>query len=76
MNKERRKQLDKAIAMLDEAKSIIESVRDEEQDAFDNMPESLQAGERGEKMESAISLMDEVIDEIDSSLDNLNEASA
>lgn len=75
MNKERRKQLEEAIAKLEDAKSLIESVRDEEQDAFDNMPEGLQSGERGERMEAAISQMDDAISEIESSVDSLNEAS-
>ena len=46
MNKARRKQLEKASALLSEAREIIESCRDEEQDAFDNMPEGLQQSER------------------------------
>ncbi|MGG7621296.1 hypothetical protein [Bacillus coreaensis] len=33
----------------------MESVKDEEQDAFDNFPEGLQVSERGEAMEDAIS---------------------
>jgi len=54
MNKMRRKEIDEAIELLDQAKSIIESAMEEEQDALDNLPESLQDGERGEVMQSAI----------------------
>lgn len=34
--------------------------RDEEQEAFDNMPEGLQQADRGAKMEEAVSAMDEI----------------
>lgn len=54
MNKQRRKELaeaieklEKAIAMLEEAKETVECVTEEEQEAYDNMPESLQCSERG-----------------------------
>lgn len=75
MNKDRRKQLIEAIAKLEEAKTLIEIARDEEQDAFDNLPEGLQCGERGQKMEEAISRMGDVIDDIETSVDALNETS-
>lgn len=73
MNKERRKQLQEAIAKLDEARSIIETMRDEEQEAFDNMPESLQSAERGQKMDEAIGKMTDVADDLESAIENLNE---
>lgn len=75
MNAQRRKQLAEAVAKLEEARTLIEIVRDEEQDAFDNMPEGLQTGERGEKMESAISRMEDVLNDLESAVDGLNEAS-
>ena len=49
MNKPRRKQLMAISERLDELKSDLESVRDDEQNAFDQMPESFQSGERGQK---------------------------
>lgn len=74
MNQERRKRLEEAAAKLAEAREIIEAVRDEEQDAFDNMPESLQGGERGEKMEHAASLLDDLAGDLETSIETLNEA--
>lgn len=74
MNQERRKRLEEAAAKLAEAREIIEAVRDEEQDAFDNMPESLQGGERGEKMENAASLLDDLAGDLETSIETLNEA--
>jgi flagellar biosynthesis chaperone FliJ len=72
MNKARRKQIEEARDLLgeanskmDEAKSILESVKDEEQDAFDNMPESLQEGDRGQQMQVAIEALERCIDNIE-----------
>lgn len=66
MNAHRRKeikrialQLDALINMIDDIKSSIEGLRDEEQDAFDNLPESLQESERGQTMQEAIDALDE-----------------
>ena len=75
MNNERRKLLADAIAKMEEAKTLIEIARDEEQDAFDNMPEGIQTGERGQKMESAIEAMEEVIDDIENTVESLQTAS-
>lgn len=72
MNDDRRAELrraikliDEAISALDEAKGIIEECRDEEQEYFDNMPESLQSGDRGAAAQEAIDTMDSVADAID-----------
>jgi hypothetical protein len=59
MNAARRKELDRAAELVDEAKQIIEAVKDQEQEAFDNTAESLQGGERGQKMEEAIEALDD-----------------
>lgn len=48
MNKARRAMLQKAIEAIDEARALIEECRELEQEAFDNMPESIQCSERGE----------------------------
>lgn len=74
MNNARRKQIEKLTAQIEEIKETIESLRDEEQDAFDNLPESLQGGERGEKMESAIDALDYAADDLQECLDHLSDA--
>ena len=48
MNAERRKRLSAALEQLEAAKFEIEEIQQEEQEAYDNMPESLQESERGE----------------------------
>lgn len=73
MNKARRTALAKALpliaqaqAILLEAKAVIESVRDDEQEVYDNMSEGAQAGDNGETMQAAITDMEEAIDGISS----------
>lgn len=73
MNAIRRKELMRAIELLDEAKGILESVKDEEQEAFDNLPESFQASERGETMEDNIYNLDEAYDSIEEIVDTIGE---
>ena len=43
----------------------LQQVMDEEMDAYDNMPESLQESERGEKMLECYDIMESVHDELD-----------
>lgn len=69
MNAARRKELSKAIDLIEQAKEIISAVAEEEREAYDNLPEGLQESEMGEKMnEIADDLeyvdLDEVIDTI------------
>lgn len=65
MNKVRRKELSRVVDLLDQARDLLETIRDEEQEAFDNLPESIQCSERGEAMENCISTMEEMLDYLD-----------
>lgn len=80
MNKQRRKQLaeaieklEKAIAMLEEAKETVECVTEEEQEAFDNMPESLQCSERGEMTLDNVGTLEEITSNIESYIDEIQD---
>ena len=73
MNKARRKQLEEIVNNLDEQKSAIESVCEEEQEAFDNLPESIQYSERGETMESYISEMEDALSNLEDIISSLQE---
>lgn len=64
MNKYRREELSDVTDLLDEAAERLEEIRDDEQDAFDNLPDGLQYSRTGESMENAIGKMDDLIDEI------------
>jgi len=71
MNKVRRKEIARAIELMDQAREILEAVRDEEQEAFDNMPESIQCSERGETMEEYIYTIENALENLDT--DDLQE---
>lgn len=73
MNKARRKELSKAAEMLRDAYSIIESCKDDEEEAYDNLPESFQDGERGGEMQEYIDTMEEALDQIDEAANAIEE---
>lgn len=74
MNKQRRVRLSEAHSLLGKAASIVEAVKDEEQDSFDNLPESLQCSERGEAMEEAVDELQIAIDSIEDALGHIDSA--
>lgn len=49
----------------EDARSMLEELRDELQSWFDNLPESFQSGSKGEALESAIGSLDGAIDYIE-----------
>lgn len=59
MNKIRRAKLKNAIKLIDEARDIIDDVRDDESDSLSNIPESFENTERYEQMEFAIDSMED-----------------
>lgn len=59
MNKQRRNRLQKVIDKLEALKVVVSSICEEEQEAYDNMPESLQDGERGSQMYDNISTLED-----------------
>lgn len=73
MNKARRKELSKAINMLYEAINIIGSVIMEEEEAYDNLPESFQDSEKGETMQEYIDTMSEAYYDIEVYITQLEE---
>lgn len=81
VNKARRKTIGEISARisdlegtLQEITSEIESVLAEEQDAYDNMPESLQESDRGQASEAALDALDEAKTAVETMLDTLTEA--
>lgn len=77
MNKQRRKELKSIITKLEalgdaieEISECLQCIKDEEEEAFENLPESLQESERGQQMQEYIDAMEGVLDllnEFDSS---------
>lgn len=73
MNKQRRKQLADIIEQLESLKSELEEVKEQEE-AFENMPESLQESDRGERMQEAIDILDGACSSIEEAIDGITEA--
>ena len=44
MNKQRRNRIAEALELISQARDILEEVKDEEQESYENLPESLQYG--------------------------------
>ena len=74
MNNTRRKNIAIAIEELEGIKEKIETLLEEEQEYFDNMPENLQQSEKAEKAENAISSLENAMDSIDESVSSLEES--
>lgn len=73
MNKQRRKWLQDIIDALENQKQEIESLTMEEQEAFDNMPESLQDSERGQTMYENIDNLESATSDLEDVIMNLQE---
>ena len=73
MNAKRRKEILKAIVLIEQAKDILEYVAEEEQEAFDNLPESLQYSERGDRMQEIADGINDVCRELEDQISNLED---
>ena len=87
MNNARRKQIDEAISLLEAARTNLEAARDavetiksDEEEYKDNLPENLQNSEKAQNAETAVSNLEEVHEALDIDIDDLitklNEAQA
>lgn len=66
MSKDRRKRIAEALALIEEARDILVEVRNEESEAYENLPEGIMYSERGEQMTSNVDEIDEYIGYIES----------
>ena len=71
MNKDRRARIDELSVNLEDIRAAIEMLRDEEQEAFENLPENIQDSERGELMDSAISSLEQAHSAIEEAMNAL-----
>ena len=69
MNARRRKQLEGIIDRLTDLRADLEQIMDEEIEARDNVPESLQDSERYYAMDEACNNMDSALNSIDEAID-------
>lgn len=73
MNNERRKWLSNIVTKLHELKDEVDEVMGEEQDAFDNLPESIQMSEKGDLMEENINDLQTAMDSVDEATQTIDE---
>lgn len=74
MNKVRRAKISAVINIInDKVTSELEDILNDEQEAFDNMPEGLQCSERGEQSEEAIGILEDVLSSLEEIVENLEE---
>jgi hypothetical protein len=76
MNAARRKEIKAILKVAEDLKGRVESLKEDEQEAHDNFPESLQGSERGTLAESAIDSLDSAAQSLDEVIAYLEEASA
>lgn len=71
MNRDRRASLKAALGKMDElsvalenVKGVLQDVLNEEQEAYDNLPDGLQESERGQQMQEYIETLEGVLDSL------------
>lgn len=73
MNMTRRNEIKSIAEELGALKERIEAVAQDEQDAYDNLPEGIQDSERGQNMEQAISDLEDAASNIEEAVDSLQD---
>lgn len=71
MNKQRRKEIANAIRQIE---NVVSSILDDEEEAFDNMPESLQYSERGDMSQEAQDNLSGAVDALEEAILYLEDA--
>lgn len=66
MNKQDRKELQKALDFLNSANEIITSIKEQEEEKYENLPESIQDSEKGERFQENIDNLDYAISDLES----------
>lgn len=74
MNANRRKQLSDITEEIEHIKERLEFLQEEEQEAFDNMPDNFQFGEKGDRMQASIDSIMEAADSLQDAIYSIMEA--
>lgn len=74
MNRTRREAIDDLIEQLENIQQQIETLKDEEQTVYDNLPETLQYSERGETMTEAIDNLESAESSVEEAIGYLTSA--
>lgn len=73
MNKQRRKKIEEAYKLMTDALVLLNYVRDEEQEALDNLPENLQDSKRADDYTDNIDQLDYSIGNLEDAMNDLEE---
>lgn len=73
MNKERRTQIKQLTNELENIKTKLKYISRKEEGILDNTPENLQGTDRYSESENAIDVLDDVVDDLESAIESLNE---
>ena len=73
MNKQTRKEIEKLVESLDEIKCSVENIQADEEEKYDNLPESIQDSDRGDEFQNAIDTLEGAAQSIEEAIDYLNE---
>ena len=65
MNRQRRKRLTEAFGKVTEAMGILEAVKEEENESYENLPDNFRDGDRGEEMQGYIEMLEEAYGYLD-----------
>ena len=65
MNRQRRKKLTEAFEKITEVMDILESVKSEEEESYENRPDNFRDGDRGEEMQNYIDMIEEAYGYLD-----------
>lgn len=73
MNKKQRNKLERIASQLEDLKSDLETIRDEEDEKLDNIPDNLNCSDRYNDMWVVRDNLEAVIDDLDNTIDNLRD---
>lgn len=73
MNKERRKNIEAICLQIEELLGNLNTIQEEESEAFENLPEGIQDSERGQELSEKAEAIEEAISEITHQIEYLRE---
>ena len=73
MNKKRREAIAQLVKDMEGSRNDLENLIDEEQEAYDNLPEPLQSSMKGDEMNDCIDCMNDAMSSLDDSLSYLGD---
>ena len=76
MNKERRKRIESLQDQIAEIQADLQWLKEEEEEAYDNLPDGIRDGERGDAMQEAIDAMENADNALQEAYDYLTDATA